>query len=133
VGKSQAKLEAFGIDLVCQRIGERMTLTDIAEQAGVPVSTFVTWLAADPERSARVREVRTEMAKVWDEQAEVEIRAAADDLGMKRARELAHHYRWRATKIAPRDYGDKIDVSASVTLESLILQSEGTKDAEAQH
>ena len=39
------------------------------------------------------------------------IAAAKDALALGKARELAHHYRWRASKIAPRDYGDRMAVT----------------------
>jgi hypothetical protein len=89
----------------------------------VSVGSLLTWIDADPERSARVREARAAMAKVWDEKAEDFILQAGDEFALKRARELAHHYRWRATKIAPREYGDKVDVKAALTLEALVAGS----------
>jgi hypothetical protein len=36
------------------------------------------------------------------------IASAPDRFGLEKARELAHHYRWRAKAIAPRDYGDRV-------------------------
>jgi len=47
-------------------------------------------------------------ARFWDEKAARVIEAAPDKFELERARELAHHYRWRAKAIAPRDYGDKV-------------------------
>lgn len=38
-----------------------------------------------------------------------EIRAASDPFALAKAREVASHLRWRASKIAPTDYGDKIE------------------------
>lgn len=122
MGSAQAKLDALGVDGLCELIGQRLSLTSIAEQHGVAVASLINWIAADSERSARVREVREAMAKVWDEQAEAEIRNATDDLSMKKARELAHHFRWRAKAMAPREYGDRqqIEHSGKVGLEALV-------------
>jgi hypothetical protein len=36
------------------------------------------------------------------------IASAPDRFALEKARELAHHYRWRAKAIAPRDYGDRV-------------------------
>ena len=36
-------------------------------------------------------------------------------MDLAKARELAHHYRWRAAKIAPREYGDRVQVDQTVT------------------
>lgn len=47
-------------------------------------------------------------ASVWDEKAEQGLEDAADPFELSKHKELAHHYRWRASKIAPRIYGDRI-------------------------
>lgn len=105
--EARMKLDAYGVDAVCADIGDRKTLTAIAEEQGVSIGSLLTWIDGDPERSARVRETRMAMARLWDELAESEIRAATDDMDLRRAKELAHHYRWRAAKVAPRDYGER--------------------------
>lgn len=105
---SRDKLDAYGVEAVCNDVSDTKTLTAIAREQGVSIGSLLAWIEAEPERSARVREARAYTARLWDERAEEEIRLAEDEMGMKKARELAHHYRWRAAKIAPRDYGDKV-------------------------
>lgn len=109
-GKGEAieALNAYGIDQVCDRIADKLSLTAIAKEAGVSIGSLLTWLAADAERSARAREARAIVAKGWDEQAEDEIRNAKDAFELSKAKELAHHYRWRAKVTAPKEYGDKV-------------------------
>jgi len=115
------KLEAYGLDRICDEILEGESLTAIAAKAGVRVSGLVQWLAADPDRSARARECRAESAKLWDEKAVAVIEAAADPFELAKAKELSHHFRWKASKIAPKEYGDKIQAehsgSVGLTLE----------------
>lgn len=106
--EARTKLDAFGIDEVCDSIGEGKSLTFIAHVAEVSIGSLLTWIEADPERSARVKECRSAMARYWDEKSEQCIEDAADEFELKRAKELSHHYRWRASKIAPREYGDKV-------------------------
>lgn len=89
-------------------IASGVSMTAISQEIGVSIGSLITWLDGDAERSARVREARSKSAKVWDERAEEVIRLAPDKFELERARELAHHYRWRAKAIAPRDYGDKV-------------------------
>ena len=96
------------IDAICDMIVEGNSLTHIAKTVGVHVSALVRWVENDPQRSALVREARVRSAKIWDEKAEAVIAAAPDKFELERARELAHHYRWRAKAIAPREYGDKV-------------------------
>lgn len=107
-GEARAKLDAYGVEAVCDDIGNRKTLTAIAKEQGVSIGSLIGWIEADTERSARVREARQAMARAWDEQAEEEIRSAGDEFELKKAKELAHHLRWRASKIAAREYGDRL-------------------------
>lgn len=106
--EARTKLDAIGIDEVCDCVGEGKSLTLIAHNADVSIGSLLTWIEADPERSARVKECRSAMARYWDEKSEQCIEDASDEFELKRAKELSHHYRWRASKIAPREYGDKV-------------------------
>lgn len=110
-GEARAKLDAYGVDSLCDDIGQRKSLTAIAKEQGVSIGSLLTWIEANPERSARVREARQAMARVWDEEAEEEIRSAADEFGLRKAKELAHHLRWRASKIGVREYGDRMQLA----------------------
>ena len=104
------------MDDVIAEIQAGHTLTAIARKMGVARSKLLVWIEEDDDRSARVREARRRAAWAWDELAEDVIRNAADPLELSRAKELAHHYRWRASKIAPREYGDKVELSGSVEM-----------------
>ena len=44
---------------------------------------------------------------MWDEKALAGIEAAKDAFELAKAKEAAHHYRWRASKIAPSEFGDR--------------------------
>ena len=110
---AKARIDAIGIDALAQKIADGMSMTGIAAEVGVSIGTLLVWVDQDPERSARAREARIMSARIWDERAEAGIESASDPFELSRAKELAHHYRWRASKIAPREYGDK--VSAEVT------------------
>ena len=125
MGEATNKLDAIGIESICEDIAEGHSLTFIARESGVSIGSLLTWIDATPERSARVREVRASMAKVWDEKAEDAIKQAGEDFDLRKAKELAHHYRWRASKIAPKEYGDRVDHNhaGKLTLESLVAGS----------
>lgn len=125
---AREKLDAFGVDSLCDAVGSGKSLTSVALEVGVSIGALLGWIEADSERSARVREVRTMMASYWVERAETEIRDAANEFELKKAKELAHHYRWKASKIAPRDYGDKLEVN-NVGLPVVIIKDlSGRKD-----
>ena len=102
------RIEAFGIEAVCERLANGVTMTAVAEEIGVTVGKLSQWIASDEEHSARAREARIHAARLWDEKALSVIEQALDPFELQRAKELAHHYRWRASKTAPKEYGDKV-------------------------
>ena len=105
---ARRRCDEMGLEYLLDSIGSGVSLTQLAREADVSIGTLLAWIDDDPERSARVRDMRARTAKIWDERAEAVIAAAPDKFELERARELAHHYRWRAKAIAPREYGDKV-------------------------
>lgn len=102
-------MDAYGgIEAVECALIERKTLTEIAADVGISLGRFWEWLDSNPERSARAREARAKTAAIWDHEATSVIERAGDQFELAKAKELAHHYRWRASKIAPREYGEKV-------------------------
>jgi hypothetical protein len=106
-------LDAVGIDNICKQIIDGVSLREIGNRLGLCRSALLEWIAEDKERTKRAAEARILSAMVWDEKAEEGLLDATDFLSLTRARDLAHHYRWRASKIAPRQYGDKVQVAGA--------------------
>lgn len=102
------KCDAFGLERICELIVSGASMTSIAAGIGVHISTLIEWSEDDPQRSARMREARQHSGRIWDEKAEEVILVAADKFELDKAKELAHHYRWRAKAIAPREYGERV-------------------------
>jgi hypothetical protein len=122
-------LDAFGIDQVCELLAGCKTMTEIADMAGVSKGTFISWVTDDADRSARVKGARALAATYWEEKATQVIEDAPDEFELKRAKELAHHYRWRASKIAPKEYGDRLEVDGKGMLPLVIVRDlTGRKD-----
>lgn len=107
------------LDVLCRRIVDGETLTAIARSYGTGIATLCDWIAASPERSARSREARIAAAQAYDDMALQAIREASDPFDLARAKEQAHHLRWRATKANPREYGDKVDLTSTVTVKDV--------------
>lgn len=105
--KPHELLDVGGIDLVCDLLLDGNTYIRIAEAYSISRSSLLRWIESDPERSARARIARIKAAAAWDELAEKGIAEATSKFELEKAREIAHHYRWRAKAIAPRDYGDR--------------------------
>jgi hypothetical protein len=116
------KLDALGIEWLCAQIAEGRTMTAAAKDAGVSIGTLISWVEAVPERSARTREARSYAAKLWDEKALEGIEGADNVFALSKAKEVAHHLRWRASKIAPKEYGDKLAVGGADDLSPLAVE-----------
>ena len=112
-------IDALGVDALCDRLCAGESQTAIADSLKVGIATLSRWMAADPERSARVREARIAAARTFDEMAEAELRGATNPFGLAKARELASHYRWKASKLNPREYGDKLEIDQRTTITDL--------------
>lgn len=118
-GEATKKLEAYGIDAICEDVIGGEMLTDCARRLGVGIATLLTWINADPERSARAREARRLSAHAHEERAHQGIEDAKDPFELARAKELAHHIRWKASMIAPREFGAKLALGGSDDLPPL--------------
>ena len=102
-------MDAIGIDAICARITDGDMLATICEDIGVSRPALTAWINSDPERQARADRARIDAAASYVEAAErAIIDAPSDSTELTRARELAHHYRWKAAKSNPRRYGDKV-------------------------
>lgn len=123
---AKTKLDEYGIARLCSDIVGGMTLTAAAKKVGVSIGTLITWIDADVERSACAREARAQAAKVWDEEALALITNAKDPFELAKARESAQHLRWRASKIAPKEYGDKLALGQADDLKPLVTVKDMT-------
>lgn len=106
MGNALKTMEAFGVSTIVDLIYDGHSMTAIAEKMGVGKASLSEWISSNPERSARVNAARADSAEHWDRLAEKELRSATSSEEIAVARELAHHFRWRASKIAPKIYGD---------------------------
>lgn len=113
---ARRKLDAAGIEHICEQIIAEKTMTAVAEEIGVSIGSLIVWIEADPERSARAREARRFTARLCDERAMQALEQAEDPFNLAKAREKAQHWRWRASKIAPREYGEKMAIGGAEDL-----------------
>jgi len=118
-GEAEAILNAFGLESLCDRLVSGETQTAICKSLGITKGSLSRWVSLDAERQARVHEARIEAAAAFDDLAEEAIKKARGKDGIAKARELAHHYRWRASKANPREYGEKLQVDQTSTIINL--------------
>lgn len=118
-GEAEAILNAFGLEALCDRLVSGETQTAICKSLGITKGSLSRWVSLDAERQTRVREARIEAAQAFDDLAEEVIKKARGKDGIAKARELAHHYRWRASHANPREYGEKLQVDQTTNIINL--------------
>ena len=108
--KPNKEVMAENIDEIIQMIVDGNTYKTICTKFGVPSTTLFAFLQR-PEYSARARQAREQSADMIADLAESILRnAEGSKEELMRARELAQHYRWKAGKMNPKAYGDRLEV-----------------------
>lgn len=103
------EFNGLSLESIADLIEGGLSISQVAATVGKPRSSLWNWIEADPVRSVRAREARSVSAERWDDLSVAVIEDAGDPFALAKAKELAHHYRWRASKIAPAIYGDKVE------------------------
>lgn len=120
------RLDALGIEVICQRIECGESQAEIAASLGMPPSVLNQWLHASDERSARTREAMQASAEGWLDRGLAALVLASTSEEVHRARAIEQHCARRAAIRNPARYGDRRQVqhSGSMGLESLVVMSE---------
>lgn len=123
------KLDAVGIDVICEKVADCNTLQVIAGEVGISKGSLIAWLANYPDQYARAREAQA------DKLAE-DIIAIADDSSrdvyrdengnertdsevVQRSKLRVDARKWLAGKMAPKKYGDRLNLDADVKVTEL--------------
>lgn len=101
-GEALAKMDAYGIERVVDDVLDHVPLSMIAQKIGVANSTLLRWVSMDEGRAEQINKARKLTAQGWEELAEQVVAQAKDPFQLMKAKELAHHYRWRAACISPK-------------------------------
>lgn len=113
------KCEAVGIEAVCARIADCVTLQTIANDIGVSKHMLIEWLGGYSDQYARARESQADkmaedILSIADE-AVVEAKHQGEDVildisasAVARNKLRVDARKWLAAKMAPKKYGDKV-------------------------
>lgn len=100
------------VERLCDHLASGLSMQKACAEEGMPSKSVVYQrMAADEEfrtRIARAREAQQEA--IIDETVEMADTATADDWQVVKLRIWARQ--WRASKLAPKKYGDKLDVTS---------------------
>lgn len=96
-----------------------LSATKACEAAGVPIGTFLLWVSEDKElaeRYARAREVLIEkMAEDIIEISDAPVgstdNGATDSGAVQKQKLQVDSRKWLLSKLAPKKYGDKLELS----------------------
>jgi hypothetical protein len=101
-------------DLICEDLGNGKSLREICKAEGMPDrSTVLRWMQTNEAfatKCARTRE-GPQAEHVVDEIVEVEKGALAGTITSDIARVLISSKQWRASKLAPKKYGEKLETT----------------------
>lgn len=102
---------------VCVEIAKGDSLRKICDAADMPaIETIRVWLIDDGEFSAQYARAREEQADFYADEI-IDIADAAKDANLARLQIDAR--KWKASKLVPKKYGDKVDVNHSGAIEHL--------------
>lgn len=104
-------------DRVCLEIAEGKSLRSICISDDMPsAETIRVWLIEDGEFSAQYARAREEQADFYADEI-IDIADTAKDANLARLQIDAR--KWKASKLQPKKYGDKIDLNHSGAIEHL--------------
>lgn len=100
------------LDEILDLFADGETFRGVARIAGVSTRTLNKYLT-QKDHVEQYHAVLQESSDSYASMAEEALRnSPADKIEIQRARELAHHYRWMASKRNPKRYGDKLDIES---------------------
>jgi hypothetical protein len=95
-------------DEICDRLLEGESMRQICSAEHMPNrATVLRWMAANQDFAAMCARAREEQADLMDDLILDEARQATPDTAQV-AKVRISAYQWRASKLAPKKYGDKL-------------------------
>lgn len=102
-------------DTICERIAQGESLRGICADKGMPsITTVHKWLIEQPEFAKQYVRAREEQAEFYADQiVSIADEAIADPAYVAKARLQIDARKWKASKLAPKKYGDKLEVDST--------------------
>lgn len=111
VGRPSKYSEELAVK-ICSMIASGKSLKSICEESGMPHrDTVREWLLQNAEFSAKYARAREEQADLFaDEIVEIADAVFADSAEVAKAKLQIDARKWKASKMLPKKYGDKLEV-----------------------
>lgn len=122
------------VERICELIASGMSLRTVCSQDGMPSAfTVCKWLSENEEFSKQYARAREEQADSFaDEIIDIADSVAPEAGEVAKAKLQIDARKWKASKMAPKKYGDKVEqqitgnlaIQADVKLSDLFLSDE---------
>jgi hypothetical protein len=115
--------QASIVEAICERLAEGKSLASICRDKGMPtVRTFLRWCNADDNVASAYSEALQARAEWYSERHELIAKTAVDRETAAAARVQLAALEWQLSRMAPRRYGERLDVAvdASIDLGAII-------------
>ena len=105
-------------DRICERIATGESMRQVCEDSAMPGRTTIReWLRDNEDFRSRCARAREEQADgIFEEMADLEQKVLDDEVSALAARVVLSSRQWRASKLAPKKYGDKLEVENNTTI-----------------
>ena len=105
------------VDALLVQIETGKSMREVCRMDGMPDhTTVIRWMRDDAGLATKYARARMAQADVlFDRMEAVEEAVSAGTMDSHAARVVLDSMRWRASKLAPKVYGDRLDVSVSDT------------------
>lgn len=120
-------------DEICELITEGLSLNKICQMDKYPALKVVySWLRANPEFSNNYTRAKQEQADTFaDKIADVAFDTLAGKYEPNNARVAIDALKWTASKLKPKTYGDKLDMTSDGKPVSFVVTRGGKDDSPA--
>ncbi len=117
------KLNAAGIDAICERVANCDFLQSIADDCGVSRGSLTKWLNSDANavmyaraREAQADKMAEDILKIADDgqndtYVDSDGKVCTDQEVIARSRLRVDARKWLASKMAPKKYGEKLETT----------------------
>lgn len=105
------------VETLLEQIEIGKSMREVCRMDGMPDhTTVIRWMRDDAVLATKYARARTAQADtLFDRMEAVEEAVAAGTMDSHAARVVLDSMRWRASKLAPKVYGDRLDVQVSDT------------------
>lgn len=104
---------------ICDLIARGMSLRAICSSKDMPTtSTVCLWLSKEPSFSEQYTRAREEQADIFaDEIIDIADAVAPDSAEVAKAKLQIDARKWKASKLAPKKYGEKLELGGDMRVQ----------------